>query len=320
MRAGQLIGLPTETVYGLGADAMNPDAVRGIFAAKGRPPTHPLIVHVASAKALPRWAADIPAAARALAARFWPGPLTLVLPRAAGVPLVVTGGQETVALRVPAHPLALAVLSAFGGGVAAPSANRYGRISPTTADHVREEMGSAVAIVLDGGPCEVGLESTIVACLDGRVTLLRPGRLTQRELEDVVGALHAPVAAPRVPGSARAHYAPLTPLAIVAAGDLEATRAAHAAAGRRTAVLALRPAPGDVPPAEWVSLPVNAAQYAHDLYATLRTLDGLGAHIVLVERPPDGDTWTAVHDRLARAAAGHAPDATLREAPAPAPP
>ena len=178
LRDGELVAFPTETVYGLGAHAAHPAALRRVFELKGRPPTHPLIVHLDSARFLPRWAREIPPAAQQLAERFWPGPLTLVLPRAPNVHPLVTGGQDTVAVRVPAHPMAQQLLTAFGGGIAAPSANRFGRVSPTRAEHVREEFGDAVRVVLDGGECKLGLESTIVACLDGQVRLLRPGSIT----------------------------------------------------------------------------------------------------------------------------------------------
>ena len=185
LQAGDVIGLPTETVYGLAGDASNPVAVARIFAIKGRPSSHPVIVHLPDAAQVPRWARETPPAASALMRRFWPGPLTIVLPRTASVSAAVTGGQDTVALRVPAHPVALQVLQAFGGGLAAPSANRYGRISPTTAAHVRADLGDEVRIVLDGGPSDVGLESTIVACIGQQISILRPGRIGADEIEHV---------------------------------------------------------------------------------------------------------------------------------------
>src|ERR1700680_710945 len=223
LRDGELVAFPTETVYGLGAHAGYPAALRRIFELKGRPTTHPLIVHVDSLRYLSRWAREVPEAAQKLAERFWPGPLTLVLPRAENVHRLVTGGQDTVAVRVPAHPMAQQLLTAFCGGIAAPSANRYGRLSPTRAEHVREEFGAAVRVVLDGGDCKLGLESTIVACLDGKVQLLRPGAITLSELERVVGEVltEPTVQMPRVPGSAGAHYAPTTPLSVVPCDELE---------------------------------------------------------------------------------------------------
>lgn len=303
LRAGDVIGLPTETVYGLAGDASNPAAVARIFAIKGRPSSHPVIVHVPDAAHVPRWARETPAAASALMRRFWPGPLTIVLPRTTSVPDAVTGGQDTVALRVPAHPVALRVLQAFDGGLAAPSANRYGRISPTTAAHVRADLGSEVAIVLDGGPSDVGLESTIVACLDSRVAILRPGRIGAGEIEAVVGPLSvASPEAPRVPGSVVSHYAPHTPLEIVDAAALANVVAAHARAGRRSAVLA--PGDGrDLPVSAWRTAAADAASYGRTLYDDLRRLDDADADVIVVARPPAGAEWTAIHDRLTRAAA-----------------
>ena len=193
LRAGGLVVFPTETVYGLGADAANAAAVRKIFAAKGRPADHPVIVHLASDRDLTRWASDIPPAVRQLAERFWPGPLTLVVRRAKSVSDEVTGGQDTIGLRVPSHPIAQALLNAFGGGIAAPSANRFGHISPTTVRHVREELGDRVDLILDGGACEVGIESTIVDVSGGTPVLLRPGRVSEEEIEAV---LQVPLARP----------------------------------------------------------------------------------------------------------------------------
>lgn len=311
LEAGELVAFPTETVYGLGADAENPFAVARIFAAKGRPATHPLIVHFSSFAAARTWAAEVPPAAERLAEAFWPGPLTLVLPKSARVPAAVTGGQPSVALRAPAHPVARALLAAFGRGIAAPSANRYGRISPTRAADVREELGDRVALVLDGGDCEVGLESTIVACLGGRVTLLRPGSISRSQVEDVVGRVEAPGAdAPRAPGSDRAHYAPGTPLAIVPAAGLQVAVEAALSRGERVAVLA-RSAPFAEPArVAWRRMPQAPAAYGKALYAALRALDASGADRILVESVPGDEPWAAVADRLSRAAgAGSADDA-----------
>jgi L-threonylcarbamoyladenylate synthase len=302
LRAGAVIGLPTETVYGLAGDAANPDAVARIFAIKGRPPTHPVIVHLPSAAHVDRWARQVPDVARRLAERFWPGPLTLVLPRASTVLPVVTGGQDTVALRVPRHPVALAVLAGFDGGLAAPSANRYGRVSPTRAEHVREDLGDAVAMVLDGGPSDVGLESTIVACLDDAVTVLRPGQISVPDLEAVAGPLVAPTLVPRVPGSMASHYAPRTPVRLVPQDGLASFLESMGAVGRRVALLApphLAPA---APVATRIDAAPGAAEFARDLYAHLRTLDRASADVIVVARPPEGPLWQAIHDRLARAA------------------
>jgi len=309
LRAGRLVAFPTETVYGLGADASNPEAVARIFAAKGRPADHPLIVHLASAAQVADWASEFPAPARALAEAFWPGPLTLVLPRSTRVPDDVTGGQDTVGLRVPSHPVAHELLRRFGGGVAAPSANRHGRVSPTRAEHVREELGDRVDLVLDGGDCEVGLESTIVGCRDGEVTLLRPGHITRLDLERVVGPVRLPSSrAPRVPGSLRSHYAPATPVALLPPEAIGRLCLGEEASG--LAVLAPRPRPPGIAVLAWRELPADPRGYGRALYAALRELDALGARRIVVESVPDGDAWAAVSDRLARAARRDPPEAT----------
>jgi L-threonylcarbamoyladenylate synthase len=312
LRAGGLVAFPTETVYGLGADAGNPAAVRGIFEAKGRPAAHPVIVHLADAVQLANWAREVPAAARTLALRFWPGPLTLVLSRANGVSDIVTGGQDTVALRVPSHPVAQQLLARFGGGIAAPSANRHGRVSATTADHVRREFGTAVECVLDGGEAKIGIESTIIDLSRGRATLLRPGWITAGEIEKALGApLAAPgTDAPRAPGSLAAHYAPRTPLTLVE-GDLALELAASLTRqGRRVAMLACSAGRPLLRGLEWVDAPRDAAGYAHALYANLRHLDEAGCDAIIVEKTPQTPAWAAINDRLARAAAGSsAPDA-----------
>lgn len=315
LNAGELVAFPTETVYGLGGDAGNSAAVARIFAAKGRPASHPLIVHVSNLSAARRWAAAFPDSAARLAEAFWPGPLTLVVPKSDHVLSEVTGGQPTVALRAPAHPVARALMAAFGRGIAAPSANRYGRISPTRADDVREELGDRVAMVLDGGDCEVGLESTIVACLDGRVMLLRPGAVSRMQIADVVGvALDADAAAPRAPGSERSHYAPQTPLAIVDGADLNARIEGALRRGERLAVLTHAVAPIAPERITWRPLPAEPARYGHALYATLRALDRAGAARILVEAVPATEAWEAIADRLRRAA-GTGADAGLTDAP-----
>lgn len=310
LRAGELVAFPTETVYGLGADAENPQALAKVFAAKGRPADHPLIVHLPGADQLTRWARDIPADAFALASAFWPGPLTLILKRAAIVPDAVTGGQDTVGLRVPDHPVALALLDAFGGGIAAPSANRYGRISPTTAAHVRAELGTRVSLVLDGGACDVGIESTIVDLSRGMPVLLRPGAIGAQEIGRLCGQpsglslVPLSTSAPRVSGSHAAHYAPATPLRIVAPERLRAFLNAQRHAGHRCAVLAYSmPALAGMPHL-WRMMPAEPARYAHDLYAAMREFDNAGVRLIVVEATPDGEGWRAVADRLQRASVG----------------
>jgi L-threonylcarbamoyladenylate synthase len=304
LNAGELVAFPTETVYGLGADARNPSAVARIFAAKGRPASHPLIVHVSSLAAARAWIAELPDVARRLADTFWPGPLTIVLPKAGDVPAGVTGGQPTIALRAPAHPVARALLAAFGAGIAAPSANRYGRISPTRAADVHEELGDRVALVLDGGDCEVGLESTIVACLGNRVTLLRPGAVSRSQLADVVGQVaDADATSPRTPGRDRSHYAPRTRLALVETAQLRPVVEYALAAGERLAVLAWSAAPLASDRLLWRQLGNRPAEYGRALYATLRELDRAGAARILIEEVPADEPWAAIADRLRRAAA-----------------
>jgi len=301
LRKGGLVAFPTETVYGLGADAANAGAVRKVFAAKGRPADHPVIVHVAEASQLKHWAAEVPRAAWILAEKFWPGPLTLVLRRAPHVSDLVTGGQDTVGIRVPGHPLALELLKAFDGGVAAPSANRFGRISPTTAAHVREELGDRISLILDGGPCTVGIESTIVDLSRARAVLLRPGQITPARIAAVLGAeVELPdAAAPRAPGALESHYAPRTPLHLIGAAELPARLAALR--GKKIAVLARTEAPSGLRDVQWQAAPRAVAGYAHELYASLRRLDALGCDLILVEAPPAMPEWQGVNDRLARA-------------------
>lgn len=312
LRAGELVAFPTETVYGLGADAANAAAVVKIFAAKGRPADHPLIVHLPSAGHLPRWAREVPAEAERLAAAFWPGPLTLILKRRPEVPDAITGGQDTVGLRVPSHPLALELLAAFDGGIAAPSANRFGRISPTTAAHVREELGSRVPLVLDGGACPVGIESTILDLSRGTPVLLRPGAVGTADIARVLGRAPEPAApqadVPRVSGSLDAHYAPRTPLQLVSSDGLLFALRNALVAGERVAVLAPTAQAISHDLVVWKQAPPEPAGFAHDLYASLRELDALGCARILVQQPPAGEAWLAVNDRLRRAAAGSGED------------
>lgn len=308
LRAGELVAFPTETVYGLGADASSPRGVRAIFAAKGRPMDHPVIVHVADVARVHEWVSDFPPEAQALAQAFWPGPLTLILPRGPRATDDLTGGQERIGLRVPSHPLAQALLHDFhaagGHGIAAPSANRFGRISPTTAQHVRDDLGDAVSLVLDGGACPVGIESTIVAFGDGPPVLLRPGGIAADAIAHVLGhAAERPGEhAPRASGTLASHYAPRTPSRLVDAAALAASASSSAAVLARTVAR---------PPhfaGTWHVAPADAASYAHDLYASLRMLDTLSATEIVIETPPHGDAWLAVRDRLARAVYAEAND------------
>ncbi len=306
LRSGGLVVFPTETVYGLGADAENPAAVARIFAAKGRPADHPLIVHMARRDHLSQWSRDIPPAAFVLARRYWPGPLTLILHRACRVPDRVTGGQDTVGLRVPDHPLALMLLEAFSGGIAAPSANRFGQVSPTTVAHVREELGDAMDFILDGGPCRVGIESTILDLSGHQPRLLRPGAITLAEIEAVLEQPVIPQGndALRAPGMLRSHYAPRTPLYLVPTGHLKAEICRRLRQGQRVGVLAM---PATQLPESCLRhhMPPHPAGWARELYAQLRALDQQGLDGLLIEAPPSGADWQAVSDRLARAASAH---------------
>ncbi len=312
LRAGEVVAFPTETVYGLGADAANADAVARIYALKGRPSAHPVIVHLADAARLDEWAVDVSREARKLAHAFWPGPLTLVLKRAPHVPDAVTGGQDTVGLRVPSHPVAQALLVRFGGehgghrfsGVAAPSANKFGRVSPTLAEHVFADFALAVPLILDGGATNVGIESTIVDLSGERPRLLRPGGVSVAAIEAVLGdgLAAADESAPRASGTLPAHYAPKAHVRLVRRVEMLEALASHK--GRRLGVLALEVRVPRLNPALQRVVPAIAAQYAHELYAAMRALDAQNVDLILVETPPGSPAWAAVHDRLARAARG----------------
>lgn len=311
LRRGGLVAFPTETVYGLGADARNPAALARLYKVKGRPVAHPVIVHITSREAMAGWARDIPPFAETLAARFWPGPLTLVLKRAEGVPDAITGGQDTVGLRVPAHPVARELLAAFAsnafdsdksGGIAAPSANRFGRISPTTAAHVHADLGADVDGIIDGGPCDVGIESTIIDCSGDGPVLLRPGKILLQDIEAVAGM---PVAlpdadAPRAPGTLAVHYAPRAKVRLLRRTEIIEALTSHK--GKRLAALALEVSVPRLPVAQVIVVPAVAASYTQSLYANLRALDATGADLILVELPPETPAWAGVRDRLLRAA------------------
>lgn len=311
LESGGLVAFPTETVYGLGADAENPAAVAKIYAAKGRPANHPLIVHIAPEGDVAYWTSEVPAAAKKLMTAFWPGPLTLILKRAAHIPAAVAGGQDSIGLRCPSHPVAQAVLRAFKqgrGGVAAPSANKFGHVSPTTAQHVKDEFRDdlAIGMILDGGQSEVGIESTILDLsrweTHGAV-LLRPGQVSADAIAAVIGVTpQAPdVTAPRASGTLEAHYAPRTPVALVPSNEFIATAARLASAGKRIAMM--RHSTGSFPEAVALfALPDTPDGYAHDLYAALRSLDGAGADVILIEQPASDQKWQGVNDRLRRAA------------------
>lgn len=306
LRGGGLVAFPTETVYGLGADAANERAVANIFTAKGRPADHPLIVHLAAADEIERWARDIPDSAWKLAERFWPGPLTLILKRAPGVLDAVTGGQDTIGLRVPDHPVALALLKAFGGGIAAPSANRFGRVSPTSAAHVIAEFGDAVDCVIDGGSCKVGLESTILDLSGEYPRVLRPGAVMPNVLTRVLGELLTVSSGggPRAPGCLASHYAPDTPLQLIDATEIEAAAQSFLNFGQSVAVLSMHPPATNEVGCRWLMMPADPKEYGQVLYALLREIDTWDCHCALVELPPAKMEWEAVRDRLKRAAGG----------------
>ena len=308
---GELIGLPTETVYGLAADALNAKAVAAIFSAKGRPADHPLIVHVSDAAQVAVFASHVPVFAHTLMAAFWPGPLTLILPRLAGVAESAAGGHPTIALRCPSHPMAMSLLQAarnFGvKGVAAPSANVFGRVSPTTAAHVREAFPQL--LVLDGGACDVGIESTIVDCSRASPVLLRPGMLSQSQLSGACGVqvlsalppvADKPETSPAAPGSLASHYAPTARLYLMTAAQMAARLPA---AGTSLAVWA-RSALAIPSGVHGLSMPTDAAACAHDLFAQLRAMDALGVQEIWVETPPLDEAWDGVRDRLQRASTG----------------
>jgi len=303
LRAGGLVAFPTETVYGLGADASNPAAVKKIFAAKGRPADHPVIVHIADMSELKHWAAEVPRAAWLLAEKFWPGPLTMVLKRSPHVNDLISGGQNSIGLRVPGHAVAQQLLKAFGGGIAAPSANKFGRLSPTTAEHVREELGNAVEMVLDGGPCDVGIESTIVDLTREPPAILRPGRVSAQQITDALLVPLGESAAdrPRVPGSLASHYAPRAPLKLVHPDEIE-NYVRRQVVQPPVAVLARRGRPRDSKVALWQVAPETPEEYARLLYASLRRLDAAGCSLIVVEALPQLPEWAAVRDRLERAA------------------
>ncbi|MCY1217547.1 Threonylcarbamoyl-AMP synthase [compost metagenome] len=308
LEAGQLVAFPTETVYGLGADAENPEAVARIFALKGRPSNHPVIVHVVDGADIGYWTDEVPEAAQQLIDAFWPGPLTLILKRAAHIHAAVAGGQDSIGVRCPSHPVAQALLARFKrgrGGIAAPSANKFGQVSPTTAQHVRDEFGDAV-YVLEGDGVEVGIESTIVdlSRLDQGIgpVLLRPGAITAAMMAQVLGAAPLPpdAAAPRASGTLKAHYAPHTPLLLA---DAQAASALLVALPGDARVAWVGRAPLVDQRCTWVQAPADAAAYARELYRLLRKLDKQGYTQLMFEVLPVGQDWAGVRDRLERAAA-----------------
>lgn len=304
LHAGRLVAFPTETVYGLGADARNAEAVGRIFTAKGRPADHPLIVHISDAQQLTQWAQNIPQIAWKLAEAFWPGPLTLILPKLSNVPDAVTGGLDTVALRVPSHPDALALLKEFGSGIAAPSANRYGQVSPTSAVDVQEELGDRVDLILDGGRCPVGIESTIVDLSTTTPRILRPGKITQEELSRVLGTPVATVSNTKVhyPGGNPSHYSPRARVILASSHNVAQLIEEWQQRGQKVGVLASN-LPNLLPEnVTWLRLTQNSEEQAHELYHCLREADHLDLQVLVAVMPQDVGIGHAVCDRLRRAA------------------
>jgi L-threonylcarbamoyladenylate synthase len=308
LRKGECVALPTETVYGLAADASDVDAINKIFTAKGRPKNHPLIVHIPDVSHLQQWAKAIPKKAYLLAEQFWPGPLTLLLNKADYVPDAVTGGLDTIALRVPSHPLFLAVLTDLNRGLAAPSANRYKQLSPTIAEQVMKGLDGRIAAVLDGGPCEHGLESTIVDLVSKKPRILRAGPITQQQIQTV---LREDIETPKnhtevVPGNVKAHYQPNTPLRIVSSEqllldiDTFSRQNYHFIASSPHLIGKLESA--KLPPSQWSQLENDAAQFGSQLYVTLFQVDKMKTQQIIIEQPPQDSVWDAVNDRLSRAA------------------
>jgi len=302
LKKGELVAFPTETVYGLGADASNPKAVKKIFKAKGRPADHPVIVHLYSEKQLNDWVSFIPSAAKKLIKQYWPGPLTLIFKANKNVSSIITGGQDTIGIRMPSHPVARKLLKAFGGAIAAPSANRFGRISPTKSAHVKEELGKKVSLILEGGNCKVGIESTIIDVTTTPFRLLRPGILTPEEIfkKTDIKIVISRGKAPRVSGNLASHYAPKTPVELVEFKTPEKTQSRDRQGA--FAVMSFCHKPQNFNKGLWIRMPSDPTRYAKRLYATLRKLDSANVKKIFIEKPPKSPEWAAIRDRLTRAA------------------
>lgn len=308
LRKGELVAFPTETVYGLGADASNEKALQKLYNAKGRPTNHPVIVHLASAEQLNDWGAEISDYALVLAKQFWPGPLTLIVKKLPHVSNQVTGGQNTVGLRIPNHPIALSLLKEFGGGVAAPSANKYGRVSATSAEHVRQEFSDHIALIIDGGSCSIGIESTIIDTTGPLPKILRPGIISEEEIFHCLNLNQSsnletknqstPI---RVPGSDKIHYAPRTPLFVMDKGFIQALVSDQKSSLAILSFTAIDQLPQSFLK-KYIQASTDPAKYAQELYHNLRVLDASGADKILVESTPHSRDWLAIADRLSRAA------------------
>ena len=309
LKEGGVVAFPTETVYGLGADASNEQAIKKVFSVKNRPCNHPLIVHLAHGDDIERWSTNIPEAAYLLSKYFWPGPLTLILEKHPDVSPLITGNQDTIGLRVPQHPLTLELIRQLGpqAGIVGPSANLYGHVSPTTAEHVKSELGSKISAILDGGPCMVGIESTIVALLGKKSpVILRQGDISSNDIAQVLGYkvdANLTNSAIRSPGNQKQHYAPRTPLHIIDSHSLLETAMRLQQQGKRCAILSFNAAPSSLSSAvAWHQTVCEPKSYARNLYANLRMLDQLQLDVILIERPPwNQPAWQAIYDRLQRA-------------------
>lgn len=308
LQAGELVAFPTETVYGLGADATNPIAIQKVFATKGRPADHPLIVHIANVEQLPSWARNIPDSAWILADQFWPGPLTLILHKQIGVSSLITGGQDTIAIRIPNHSLTLQLLQGFGGAIVGPSANKYGRVSPTTATHVAADLGNAVSVILNGGECAVGLESTIIDLTNTNPVIRRSGAISGVELSNILNqSIIVDTNANnnvRTSGSHKSHYAPVTKVRMLTYNQLIAAAILLQQQNKPFSVLSFEARHKDISSKiYWQQTSHDPKEYAHSLYANLRAHDLLKNNVILVERPPQDISWLAILDRLTRASA-----------------
>lgn len=310
LKEGNLVGLPTETVYGLGADASNSEALEKLFDAKGRPRSHPVIVHIADWRLLDAWVETIPQSVEQLAQRFWPGPLTMIFKKRSTVLSQVTGGQDTVAIRIPRHELTLELLRRFGGGIAAPSANKFGKLSPTTASDVATAFGDQIAYVLDGGTCDVGIESTILDVSRSNPAILRPGMISKDELEEVLGPVMFAENGKdalensgeiRAPGSHKSHYAPSTPVKLVNRQSLDNELAELIKMNLRPGVLSFTHQRMTLNSIPWIVAEDEPEGYAKHLYANLRQLDDCRCDWILVEEVPDSSAWQGIKDRLLRA-------------------
>lgn len=312
IKSGGTVAFPTETVYGLGADASNHKAVERIYEIKGRPKGHPLIVHIANFDQVKEWACDIPPFAKTLADAFWPGPLTLILKKNPIVSSSAAGGQQTIGLRIPNNPIALQLLREFNGGIAAPSANRFGKISPTTAEHVQQDLGSRIDMIIDGGRCKQGIESTIIDLSCSQPRLLRPGAIPSDAINNLLKTFdtvlstesHTNKNTPQVPGILAAHYAPQAALFFIDSSALIDTIKNNHSKKYKIIVLAQCKQDINRDNVTWISMPISASDYAHELYAQLHFADALNPNIIIVEKPPIENDWIAIHDRLTKAEHG----------------